>query len=84
MACLLHCYYLSKERGYGIWREVVWALVSSDVYPAALCIFSFLNPARIDYDGSIAGISKTLSVAAPYEQLVEDLMIVEQISTGLE
>ena len=42
------------------------------------------NPARVDCDGSIAGKSKALSLAAPYEQLAEDLAVPEHVLIDLE
>lgn len=69
--------------GSGIWRELFWAVESFDSYLAVQYI-SIPNPTCPDCDGSIVGKSIASNLAAPYEQLAEDLAVAEHLSIRLE
>lgn len=59
-----------------------WVLGFCDIYLVVQYV-SVPNPPRVDCDGSIAGKSIALKLAAPHEQLAEDLTVAEHILIGL-
>ena len=79
-ACLLHFHYLLTKSGHEHWRELFQVLEFSDGLLAVQHVTPFLKLMGVAYDGSIAGKSIALSLAALDEQIAGNHRVAEHIS----